>query len=64
MLQPFIFQGVTVISHVFFFFVRPAKIGSEVGPRPMAGTYAPEILRRVWKEVRSAISDPWYVSHQ
>eukprot|EP00434_Breviolum_minutum_P009736 symbB.v1.2.008570.t1/scaffold511.1/size325556/17 len=24
----------------------------------MAGTYAPEILRRVWKEVRSAISEP------
>lgn len=58
-----IFQGVKpVISHGFFLF--DCEIGSEVFLRQMAGTYAPEILRRVWKEVRSAISDPWSVSHQ
>ena len=53
-----IFQGgKPVISHGFFFVRLRDWLGSD--PRQMAGTYAPEILRRVWKEVRSAISDPW-----
>lgn len=57
-----IFQGGKPVSSHGFFFVRLRDwLGSR---RQMAGTYAPEILRRVWKEVRSAISDPWFLKHQ